>query len=170
MKASVKPSRLIVPALALAYAAFLVWWLNRDAGLESAASQGQPERVSALPVPVQPASLEGGTSSQSGVGEDGVRASSQGVAKARLSARPVQSSELSAFKPVLYSEGQPHYAGELATAYVRVGSTEKQVALTVNQGGGVPAAFDEAGRGGAGVAGPHPSNTWHEKYYRSKAK
>jgi hypothetical protein len=53
----------------------------------------------------------------------------------RLSVAAVKPSELSEFKPVLYSEGQPFYEWEAVTAFVRVGSTGTEAALTVNQGG-----------------------------------
>ncbi len=46
---------------------------------------------------------------------------------------------------MLYTEGQPFYEGEPVTAYVRVGSTGRQAALAVNQGGEYPQLLTEPG-------------------------
>jgi hypothetical protein len=53
--------------------------------------------------------------------------------------------DLPAFKLYTYPNGQPFYEGEPVTAYVRVPSTGKEVAMTVNQGGEYPRLTSKQG-------------------------
>ena len=56
----------------------------------------------------------------------------------KLTATPIAHEELDVFKPFVWPSGKPHYEGEPVTAYVRVGSSGEQSALTVSQGGEYP--------------------------------
>ncbi len=148
MKTTVKPRHLIIPALALAYAGFLIGWLNRGDAKRSVVSRSTGEAAA------KPASalLAGGTGAgKSGSAGNNAMKNEPGIDRRHnkvgtaARAEPVQSAELPRFKPVLYTEGQPFYEGEPVTAYVRVGSTGRQVALTVNQGGEYPQLLTEPG-------------------------
>ncbi len=126
MKTVIKPRHLLsLPALALAYAVFLVWWLNRDEGQSRRVANAFPDaanqartKPAAMPLPAA-----SGRSGRSGDPEKNAttgRLQSVAAGTGRrnfIPAQPVQSSEFSAFKPVLYTEGQPFYEGEPVTAY-----------------------------------------------------
>ncbi len=138
-----------VTALALAYAVFLIWWLNRKEERAPQRTGESPVAANASGGKTAPAPLQIGTgqTTQSGSPDKKSatvtdrRYSAGGAARAE----PVLPGEVSRFEPVLYSEGQPYYEGEPVTAYVRVGSTGKQAALTVNQGGEYPQLLTEPG-------------------------
>ncbi|MEX2580697.1 MAG: hypothetical protein WD342_16690 [Verrucomicrobiales bacterium] len=51
---------------------------------------------------------------------------------------PVLPGELGAFETVPYPLGKPAYGGEPVTAYLRVASLDRELALSVNQGGEFP--------------------------------
>src|SRR5690606_11118987 len=51
---------------------------------------------------------------------------------------PVLPGELRSFETVPYPLGRPAYGGEPVTAYLRVASLERDLALSVNQGGEFP--------------------------------
>lgn len=57
----------------------------------------------------------------------------------------IRADDLPSFKPYPYPGGQPYYPGEKTTAYVRVPSTGKQEAMTVNQGGEYPRLLTKPG-------------------------
>lgn len=57
---------------------------------------------------------------------------------ATFKAAPIRSEEAAGFKPFVWPNGKPHYEGEPVTAFVRVGSSGEQVALSVSQGGEYP--------------------------------
>ncbi len=148
MKIAIKPSHLIsLPALALAYAVFLIWWLNRDEGQSRLVANAFPDTVNQAET--KPAAMLLADASRRPASDDSEKNAAvtdrRYKAANALSAQPVQPSELYAFKPVLYTEGQPFYEGEPVTAYVRVGSTGRQAALTVNQGGEYPQLLTEPG-------------------------
>ena len=139
-----KPSSLIISAFALAYAIFLIWWLNRPEGQppltingsQNSASFAETKPAALLLPTASGRAVSGAASGKSAQATDG--RSSQAGARESLFTNPVRPNEMPSFKPILYTEGQPHYDGEPVTAYVRVGSTRQQAALTVNQGGEYP--------------------------------
>lgn len=55
-----------------------------------------------------------------------------------FTAAPIRAEETAAFKPFVWPNGKPHYEGEPVAAYVRVGSSGEQAALSVSQGGEYP--------------------------------
>lgn len=142
-----KSRHFIIPTLALAYAAFLVWWLNR--GEEERTADSRPgAETAATSVPALLADRKGSGKIGGASGKDSkvtARRDSTNDGTTRAPAKPVQAGELTAFEPVRYTEGQPLYEGEPVMAYVRVGSTGKQAALTVNQGGEYPQLLTEPG-------------------------
>jgi hypothetical protein len=143
----------IIPLLALSFGIYMLWHLT--AGGEkpdlSAAPVGGTQVGSNQRAAV--AEAGGSTRAVSGQGAEKqavpeakqLQAGKKARARAIIKADPVRADELASFEPVRYSEGQPHYAGEPVTAYVRVGSSGRQAALTVSQGGEYPQLLTEPG-------------------------
>lgn len=130
-----------------AYTAFMLWWFLSDDAPASRQTGGQPTSVSATSKATskQSAGRPVGNSSK------GTSAPERRVTPAtvrpviRGSSNFIQASELSTFKPYLYPGGTPYYDGEPVTAYVRVPSSRRQQALTVNQAGEFPRMQTEPG-------------------------
>ncbi len=128
--------------------AVLAWLLVPGRG---AASRGGEPSASSRARPVSPASdrssqrsdgaitFLGGSDRSSGrpSGPRSGASSRAPVAPPRPPA-PIRPGELPSFETVAYPLGRPAYAGEPVSAYVRVGSLGKDLALNVNQGGEFP--------------------------------
>lgn len=130
-------------ALILAYTAFMFWWFLRDDAPTSRQSGSRSASVAANSKPSSGKPV-GNSSKSTPASERKVTAATVRPV-IRGSSNSIQASELSAFKPYLYPGGTPYYDGEPVTAYVRVPSSRRQQALTVNQAGEFPRMQTEPG-------------------------
>jgi hypothetical protein len=124
----VKPQTKFAIVLVAAYSLFMLWWfLREDApklGTSQAAAVFTTPKVNRQ-VPVASAPLP---SSSLAKGEF----HPAGRVVAQASAQHIQPGEVGGFVPYRWPGRLPAYPGEPVTAYVRVPSTKKQEALTVN--------------------------------------
>lgn len=141
-----KPETKLTLALVAAYSLFMLWWFLRE---------DAPKLGSAKPVAVSSTQKSKKVDPVASVGRsDGAnsRLPRQGVATlpagrvvAQASTQHIQAGEVGSFQPYRWLGQVPHYAGEAVTAYVRVPSTKKQEALTVNQVGEFPRMMTQPG-------------------------
>jgi hypothetical protein len=116
----------------------MLWRLLRD---DSAANLQFRDRnqISRISVPKTPAKAKINTREGTTIASHQSELKLPSRTAARASApEPIRSDELPSFKVYLYSGGTPYYIGEKTTAYVRVPSSGRQEAMTVNQAGEFP--------------------------------
>jgi hypothetical protein len=134
----------LIPLVLIAsYLGFLAWWFLRN---DSSQSSRNSQRV-ARTVVVAPKSPQvlSKSPSHSEAKRSLVKQKSPVLREHAPSSTHIRADELPSFKPYPYPGGQPYYPGEKTTAYVRVPSTGKQEAMTVNQGGEYPRLLTKPG-------------------------
>jgi len=135
-----KPQTQLAIVLVVAYSLFMLWWFLRDEAPKPGAKPTVASTTAKAkkPEPAASASLPG---SRLAKGEF----HPAGRVVAQPSAQHIQPTELPTFQPYRYPGNPPFYPGEPVTAYVRVPSTKKHSALTVNQGGEFPRMMTQPG-------------------------
>jgi|GEM_PF-1876583 len=130
-----KRQSLPIIALVVAYSLFMLWWFLRE---EAPSLRTKSTAATKKNAPAASASPPLGSSSKGGF-------PATGRAVAQASGQHIKPGEIAAFQPYRYPGTPPYYPGEPVTAYVRVPSTGKNEALTVNQGGEFPRMMTQPG-------------------------
>ena len=136
-----KPQTKFALVLVTAYSVFMLWWFLREEAVKP--SSKSPVTAATKAKKTAPITAVGGKRVTSS--PDNFDFAPAGRVVAKVSAQHIQPAEIGAFKPYLYPGGKPYYRGEVVTAYVRVPSTKKHEALTVNQGGEFPRMMTQPG-------------------------
>lgn len=136
-----KPQTKFAIVLVTAYSLFMLWWFFREDAVKPSSKPPVAASTKAKKTATSPSSASKSTATSPG----NFNFAPAGRVVAKASVQHIQSAEIGAFKPYLYPGGKPYYPGEVVTAYVRVPSTKKQEALTVNQGGEFPRMMTQPG-------------------------
>jgi hypothetical protein len=135
-----KPQTKFAIVIVTAYSVFMLWWFLRE---EAPKPGVKPAAVSTTAKLKKQAPVAAATLPRTSLAKSEFHPAGRVVAQA--SAQHIQPGEVGSFSPYRWPGSPPAYPGEPVTAYVRVSSTKKQEALTVNQVGEFPRMMTQPG-------------------------